>query len=457
MGFLVRFPFVGFGPQLALGAGLLAALISGLWPRVPAASSRAVGAIALVLALVLAALTLPGTGEGMLIRVDGIAIGWQYVFYLGALPFALLMRSDDEVSPALMLGSVLGMALLAASANLLMLFIGLEFLSLPAYLLVARAKGRNAGAQEAAVKYFFAGSTAGAMFLLGLSLHYAASRTLALAPGIGPLAEAGVALMGAAALFKVGCVPLHFWLPDVYESAAPEVSGFLSTSVKAAGILLLIRVTSLAPSSGFAQALPWLGAATALFGAILALRQTRLQRLLAYSSMAHAGNLILAVGAWAAQGMVPTAAASVYFYLFAYLFMNNGAFGFLRVTGLSERSELAGYAAKRPMLAALFAALLLSLGGIPPAAGFLAKLLVFWEAIKAGLYVPVALAGLAALISLGYYLGLVRDMYLDKPVVAEHVPACLFDRMVLTACAVPAALLGLLPWLPGVFARWLTP
>ncbi len=459
MGDLMRFPLVGFGPQLALAGGVLLALASGLSRSIPARFSRALGPAALVAALVLAALTLPGASQGPLIRVDGLSLGWQYVFYLGALPFAFLMRSDDEVSPALLLGSVLGMALLAASANLLMLFIGLEFLSLPAYLLVARAKGRGPGANEAAVKYFFAGSTAGALFLLGLALRYSAAKTLGLGEAVGPLADAGVALMGAAALFKVGCVPLHFWLPDVYESSAPELSGFLSTSVKSAGILLLMRVTALAPASGFARSLPWLGAITALFGAVLALRQTRLQRLLAYSSIAHAGNLILGVGVWAAQSALPVPAAAIYFYLFAYAFMNNGAFGFLRASGLTKRAELAGYAKARPLPAALFAVILLSLGGIPPTAGFLAKLLIFWEAIKAAAYGPAVLAGLAALVSLGYYLSLVRDMYFERVEEGggEHEPVPAFEVGVLAACAIPASFLGLLPWLPTIFARWLTP
>jgi NADH:ubiquinone oxidoreductase subunit 2 (subunit N) len=148
---LMRFPLVGFGPQLALAAGVLALLASGLACGFPARVCRALTPLVLLAALALAALTLPGASHGPLIHVDGLALGWQYVFYIGALPFALLMRADDEVSPALLLGSVLGMALLASSANLLMLFIGLEFLSLPAYLLVARAKGRGPGAPEAAV------------------------------------------------------------------------------------------------------------------------------------------------------------------------------------------------------------------------------------------------------------------------------------------------------------------
>lgn len=447
------------GSQLALGAGLVGALVAGAARGVPARATRWLAALALVAAAALASRTLPGAAGGPLLRVDGTGLAWQYLFCLAALPFALIAPTTDEVVPALLLSSVLGMALLASAGNLIMLFIGLEFLSLPAYLLVARAPGRGRAANEAAVKYFVMGSTAGAIFLLGLACHYAASRTLALLPSGGPLATVGVALMGAAALFKVGCVPLHFWLPDVYESSSPELAGFLSTSLKAAGILLLMRVVSLAPQSGFARALPTLGAVTALVGAFLALRQRSVQRLLAYSSVSHAGNMILGVGAWAAQGLVPSAAAAVYLYLAAYAVLSNGAFLFLRASGLRDRAELAGYARKRPYLAAPFAVVLLALGGIPPGAGFLAKLFVLWEALKAGFYYAAFFGGLASLVGLGYYLGLVRDMYLLDPAPAagqEPAESCCAGATI-AVLAVPAALMGLMPGLVTLFSRWLAP
>lgn len=454
---LARFPLPGLAPQLALGAGLAAALAAGAARRAPAVS-RAVAAAALLCAAALAWTTEPGAAAGVLARVDGFALAWILLFCVGALPFVAAARSRDEVVPALALASVLGMGLLAASSNLIMLFIGLEFLSLPAYLLVARAPGRRSGAQEAAVKYFFMGSAAGALFLLGLACHYAASRTLALSASGGALAGAGVALMGCAALFKAGCVPLHFWLPDVYESAAPELAGFLSTAVKSAAVLLLMRVVALAPQSAFARCLPALGALTMIFGALMALRQPGLQRLLAYSSVSHAGNLILGVGAWAAQGLAPAAAAAVYLYLAAYVLMSNGAFLFVRVSGLTTRAELLGYARRAPALAALFCVILLALGGVPPAAGFLAKLFVLWEALKAGLLLPAFLGGLASLIGLGYYLGLVRDMYFSEPA-AAGAPACVPGRgaaAALCVCALGSAALGLAPGLIGVFTGWLS-
>ena len=444
-------PLFMLGPQAALAAGIVAALLIGMLDEAPRVMLRLVTLSVIGAALIFTGATIPGGGNP-LIRLDSLGLCWQFVIYLGALPLAALLRADDEIPVALFFGSALGMGLLAASGSFLMLFIGLEFMSLPAYLLVARGGGRSESSREAAVKYFFAGSTAGALFLLGMALYYAASRSLTLAPASGPLADAGLALMGAAALFKVGAVPLHFWLPDAYEAAAPEVAGFLSTSMKAAGILLVMRLAALAPASSFARALPAFGALTMVAGALLALRQQKLQRLLAYSSISHAGFVLLGVGSWAAQGATSAGAVAVYFYLAAYVFMSNGVFVFLRVSGLSTRAELRGYAKREPRLAALFAILLLSLGGVPPTAGFLAKLLVLWDAVRAGLYGAALAGGLAALISLGYYLGLIRDAYFEDAAgelpeaaaAARHLPS---ERLVLLACALPAAVLGLAPWL----------
>lgn len=441
---------MSLGPQLALAAGVVAAILVGFFDEAPRAMLRLIALSVMIAAIVFTCVSIPGDG-GPLLRLDTIGLGWQLLIYAAALPLAALLRGDDEIPFALFFGSALGMGLLAASGSLLMLFIGLEFMSLPAYLLVARGGGRGEARREAAVKYFFAGSTAGSLFLLGMALYYAGSRSLALAPASGDLAQAGLALMGAAALFKVGCVPLHFWLPDAYEAAAPEVAGFLSTSMKAAGMLLVMRLAGVMPGSAFARSLPAFGALTMIAGALLALRQQRLQRLLAYSSVSHAGFMLLGIGAWAAQGATAAGAVAVYYYLVAYAFMNNGAFTFLRASGLTTRAELKGYAKREPRLAALFAILMLSLGGVPPTAGFLAKLLVLWDAVRAGLYGAAVVGALAALVSLGYYLGLIRDAYfedatgeLPETARSQHKPS---ERLVLLACSIPAAVLGLAPWL----------
>jgi NADH:ubiquinone oxidoreductase subunit 2 (subunit N) len=281
-----------------------------------------------------------------------------------------------------------------------------------------------------------------------MALYYAQTRTLGPTTlPLGPQGQAGVALMAAAALFKIGAVPLHWWLPDVYEAAAPEVAGFLSTAMKSAAVLFLMRVVALAPNPAFAPALPWIGAVTALVGAFLALRQERLQRLLAYSSLAHAGLLILGVGAWQALGRDAAAASSLLFYLGAYALLSNGAFVFLKASGLTTRAELRGYAARRPGLAAAFAVLLFALGGVPPTGGFVAKLLIFWQAMRASLTMPLIFAAVSALVSLAYYLALVRDMYLEEPEGAVPADGPALARLAVLICAIGALILGAAPLL----------
>ncbi|MBI5241725.1 MAG: hypothetical protein HY926_14725 [Elusimicrobia bacterium] len=438
-----------WGPAAVLAGGSLAVLAIGLGAsdehRPPAWLMRATAAAAVLLALALGAVS-PEAARPPLLRGDLLGSSLQAVFLAAGLPFLFMMDPADEVPPALALGSLIGMAIIAVSGSLLALFIGLELMSVPAYLLVARS--RSPRALEAAVKYFFAGGAAAALFLMGMAVHFSAAGSLDLAAAPGRVGEAGLALMVAAALFKLGAVPLHFWLPDVYEASDPELAGFFSTGVKAAAVLLLARLTGISQGPILAV-LPWAAALTILFGAAVALRQTRLQRLLAYSSISHAGFMLLAVAAWAGQGRPLSAAGAVFFYAAAYLFMSAGAFLWLKVTGLSERSELKGLARSRPADAAVLGVLLLALAGIPPTAGFVAKFLVFWEGFKAGIYAPLVLAGLGAFLSLGYYLGMVRDMYFDEPEgeAAAAPEAGMTRRCLVSAFAVLALLLGVMPWL----------
>lgn len=421
-------------PQLALTAGIAAVLGLGMRRVLPWQAVRWLGALALLAAAVLSACSASGASLPLL-RVDLLGRALTALFCLAALP-VVLGPERDEVPVVLALGSVLGMTLIASGANLLMLFIGLELMSVPAYLLAARGR-RRAAALEAGVKYFFAGGLAGALFLLGMVLHYAAAGSLALSPAEGPLPRAGLSLMAAAALFKIGAVPLHFWLPDVYEAADPEVAAFFSTGVKAAGVLFLMRLLELGP----VPALPWVGAATAVFGAVMGLRQRSLQRLLAYSSISHAGLLILGAGTGS------TSPVPVVFYLAVYLAMSAGAFLWVGATGLSERGELRGYAAVQPASAAVLALLLLSLAGIPPLGGFAAKFLILWEAVKAGLYGPALLAGLSSLVALGYYLGLIRDMYFEDYSGTTSTRSVEATNSVVAVCAALSAALGGAIWL----------
>jgi NADH-quinone oxidoreductase subunit N len=432
-------------PQAVLAAGAIVVLGTGAWGKASAAVRKALALAAVALALA----TLAATPEGIdlpLLNLD--ALGWatQCVFMVAAMPLLYLAEPVDEILLALVLSVLIGAGFIASSANLLTLFLGLETMSLPAYLLVSRS--RSGLGLEASMKYFFAGATASALFLMGMALHFAAGGSLALAAAPGRLGAAALALMGAAAFFKLGAVPLHFWLPDVYEASDPELAAFFSTGIKAAAALFLLRVCGIAPRGTFAELLPWAACLTILYGAVAALRQKNLSRLLAYSSISHAGFMMLAIAAWASQGRSTRAAAALFFYLAVYLFMSGGAFLWLRVAGVRQRTQLRGLAASRPVDCALLAALLLTLAGAPPTAGFAAKFLVFWEAFKAGLYWPMILAGIGALLSLGYYLGLIRDMYFDEPgpqTAGAAVPAR--GRGLVAAFALAAFILGLAPWL----------
>lgn len=444
---------IPMGPQAALAAGVLGALSLGLLRKPPALALRALAVASVAGAMLLAVCSSTGGYASAIVLTDSKSIGWQYLIYLGALPLALWLDGEDDVLVALFLGATLGMSLLAAASNLPMLFIALEFMSLPAYLLVARSRPGTRGL-EAAIKYFFAGGVAGALFMLGLSLYYADTRSLAASTDLSPLGQAGAGLMAAAALFKLGAFPLNWWLPDAYEAAAPEVSGFLSTAMKSAAVLFLMRLCELAPEAGFISFLPAVGAVTALAGAVMALRQERLQRLFAYSSVANAGLLIIGVGAWAASGRSSEGVSALLFFLGAYAFMSNGTFAFIKHSGLETRAQLKGRGAAMPAAAAAFTILLFSLGGIPPTGGFMAKLLLLWRAVDADLYWPAAAGAVSALISLAYYLGMTRELWLEAPQGPEPKPGP--GGPLVIACAVGVVLLGAAPWLMSSLSGALT-
>lgn len=449
---------------LVLAAGLGATLLAALGLDVRRSARVARGVLLLSIAASLAVLAPQGAQPGALLRQDGPAVLWQLLFLLAAVPLAALMPLSSELPAALLGATLVGMTLLAAANHLVLFFLGLELMSLPSYLLLYRL-GRDRRALEAAIKYFFAGSVGSALFLFGVSIFYSLTGTLAMDPlGItSPRLELALALMGAGALFKLGAAPLHFWLPDVYEAGEPTLVGFFSTGVKSAALLFLFRVLNLVPlaAGGLASWLPSVSVATMTVGNLLALRQTSLQRLLAYSSVAHVGYLLLGVWAWNAlrpiNGGGP-ASASVFVYMAATLFMSTGAFLALRLGGLRERKQLAGLASRRPWLAAFLTLMLLSLASIPPTGGFLAKFLVFWDAIKAGGVWLAAIAAANSVVGLGYYFALIRDLYLSEPgpdTAKDYAPLEWGPKALVLACAAPTLVLGLWPGAWQLAVSWL--
>jgi NADH-quinone oxidoreductase subunit N len=451
-------PLTMFAPEIPVALALAAALVLGMKSR-PGNGllARGVGAAGVLAGLFLLFWGPPYT-DTWLVRAGGVAKAWQVFFHLAALAFLASHPARGERPVALLLGALLGMDLIAAANDLFALFIGLELMSLPVYLLVAGLRPGRRGL-EAAIKYFFAGSAASGLFLFGLSIWYAATGTTALAPG-GP-SSAGtslaLALMGSAALFKIGAFPFRSWVPDVYEASEPELTAFMSTAVNAAGVLTLMLLSighsSFDPLGDSGASPPNLGAwlpavsiATMTLGNLLALRQRNVRRLLAYSSIAHAGALLAAVWVWQARGH-GAELATVWFYLGAYLFMNTGAFLFLKISKISEVEELRGYGARAPWPAAFFALMLFSLGAVPPTAGFLAKLYVLWDLLKGGGVLLAAAVALNSLLGLGYYLSLVRTMTLEEP--GPRTPEEAFrpnaaEALVLLCCA-GATLAGFIP------------
>ncbi|MBI4386252.1 MAG: NADH-quinone oxidoreductase subunit N [Elusimicrobia bacterium] len=462
---------IGF-PPLALSAALAAVLLVAVARPAPARGTRLLAVAALLGAL---AWTLSHWGERFqteLLRWDGLGAAWMLLLLLGSLPLALLIEIRGERPLALLLGTVLGMALLATANHLFLLFLGLEIMSLSLYLLVAltpnhadRGAGSSANSGrriEAAIKYFFCGAFVAAIYLFGLSIYYAKTGGMAMRPH--PFESPGLALavtlMVCAALFKIGAFPMHFWLPDVYEAAAPELSAFMSTTVKAAGILLLARLAVLLPhgnTPGPEMWLPWIALATMTLGNLLALRQTNLQRLLAYSSLSHVGYLLAGVWAWFKSAGAPEQAASIYFYLLTYLFMSMGAFLFVKAAGVSRYDEIRGLSRRSPGLAAFFALMLLSLAGIPPTGGFLAKFFILWDVLRSGsVWLAVAIA-LNSLIGLGYYFSLIQAAVFDEPVEPGPAspPITLPARLTLWACSLGTLILGLLPGVRTLLAACL--
>lgn len=331
---------------------------------------------------------------------------------------------------AMLLLATTGMRVMTIANDFMTLFISLEILSLALYILVGfnRKDPRSA---EAALKYFLLGAFASAFFLYGVALIYAATGTTNLteiAKGIlplsaplpgAPLLPIGAGLLVVGFGFKLALVPFHMWTPDAYQGAPTPVTAFMSVATKTAAFAALIRVLSALTTHDkpWLLALAVLAALTMTLGNLAALRQNSLKRMLAYSSIAHAGYVLIGLASGTAQGT-----QGALYYLLAYTFMNIGAFSV--VLALQRRDEndvqmerLTGLAARRPGLALLMAIFMFSLTGVPPLAGFFAKLYVFGAAVNGGLIWLVITGGLNSAVSAYYYLRVIVSMYMTEPAV----------------------------------------
>jgi NADH-quinone oxidoreductase subunit N len=358
------------------------------------------------------------------LSLDPLALLLMAVFVLVS-AFVLLMSLQYSRRHAINLGQLCGLLLLAtaglmimvSSTDWLVVFLGLEVLSVASYAL-AGLKRNDRASSEAAAKYFLLGSFAGAFFVFGLALLYGTTGRLDFGPGLaaGAAPAVGLGLILTALFFKIAIAPFHMWAPDVYDGAPTPVTVFLTIAPKAAGLAILIRVLPPLIAGGggasvFGPVVSVAAVLTMFAGNLAALRQTRIKRLLAYSAIAHSGYLLVAVVAGDAPSLV--------FYLIAYLFMNAGAFGVLMAMsgeGVETGSiaDLAGLGRRHPWLAASLAVFMLSLAGIPPTAGFLAKFYVFSAAVAKGQVLLAVAAVMASLVSVAYYLKVIVAMYMQE-------------------------------------------
>ena len=407
----------------------------------------------------------PVTGFEKMIAVDDYSRFFK-VLIASALAVATLLsvsRTDAErVRPAeyhaLLLLASTGMMFAAGALDLLTLYLSLELTTLCSYILVGITVEKPAS-NEAAIKYFLTGSFASALLLYGIALTYGvtggktdferiAQALSESSSGSHPILLVAISLLGAGLAFKVAAVPFHAWAPDAYQGASAPVAAFLAAASKAAGLAALGRVTLIAFESEagiLSVVLSGLAALSMVVGSLIALSQTDLKRLLAYSSIAHAGYALL--------GFIAGEAGATMTYAFLYVFMTLGAFGV--VIALGERGEtLDGYqglAAQRPRAAALMLLFLLSLTGIPPTAGFAAKFVVILSVIRAG-NVPLAvLAVVCSVISAFVYLRVAVLMYMQEPAEPEPSP---WPKAVSAAVAVAALVTVIGGIFPGSLTSW---
>jgi len=402
---------------------------------------------------------------------------------------------DEDDGPdfyTLLFGATIGMMLMATSNNLLMLFVGVEMTSVPSYAMVGFLKGRKPSS-EAALKYVVYGAGAAGVMLYGLSILAGVLGTTdmsvlverlgtAATGGSGGLSDPelravslGILLVMVGIAFKLSLVPFHFWCPDAFEGASAEVAGFLSVASKAGAFGLMVRFClSLSGAPGteslmiaFGVGIGFIACVTTTFGNLAAYAQTNLKRLLAYSTIAHAGYMVMAVAALLVLANSPQAATTqvdmnravegLLYYLVVYLFMNLGAFAIVAIarnhTFSEEIDSFKGLVSQSPTLCIGMLICMFSLVGMPPFGGFVGKLMIFAAAFKAGeihwfMYVVVSFGALNTVFSLVYYIRVLKTMFLDeRPADARPVPvrlASLESAFVMTL-AVFVLLLGLLP------------
>jgi NADH-quinone oxidoreductase subunit N len=420
-------------PEIVLGVGAMALLMLGVYRS--ERSTVLIDALSIAL-LVVAGVIVVLLPEGKLVTfggsfvVDGFA-RFLKILALAGSAAAILMSIDYDQREGqrrfeysvLIVLSTLGMLMLISAADLIALYLGLELMSLPLYV-VAASHRTSLRSTEAGLKYFVLGALSSGMLLYGASLVYGFTGTVSFtgiahsAADAGPGLIFGLVFLFAGFCFKISAVPFHMWTPDVYEGAPTPITAFFAAAPKVAGIAMFVRAAVMAfpgITTQWQEIVSFVSIASMLLGSFAAIGQRNIKRLMAYSSIGHMGFALVGLAAGTAEGV-----QGVLVYMAIYITMTLGVFAVIlsmrRDGGMVESiDQLAGLARTHPGMAFLMAVLLFSMAGVPPLAGFFAKFFVFAAAMKAGLYVLAVIGVLASVIGAYYYLAIVKTMYFDEP------------------------------------------
>jgi NADH-quinone oxidoreductase subunit N len=400
-------------------------------------------------------------GRGMLVT-DSLSFFLTWITLVTVFLVVILSEYDHTfdglplaVYYGLFLLAATGLILVVSANDFLMIFLSIELVGVPGFILTGYLR-RLEKSSEGAIKFFLIGAFSSAMLAYGISILYGllgSTSLTSLQTGAQALQDhAALALVAVFFIlvsfgFKIALVPFHMWVPDAFEGAPTPIAAFLSVAPKVAGAAIALRVFLLnlpSASLGAISVLAILAALTMTIANVIGLQQTNVVRLLAYSSIAHMGYLLLGLVAGGQMGI-----SSVYLYGWVYLFMNLGAFAVViclsNALHSNDLSAYAGLSKRSPLLSALFVLFLISLAGIPPTAGFIAKFYVFSAALSAGWVWLVIIAAVNSVISVGYYFKILRAMYLEKPVSEDPISVNLSTRLTLAATSFVTLFFGILP------------
>jgi len=463
---ILNIDFCTIMPEIFITALALAILVIDLF--LGRRNRDVLGYLSIIGLLVLVPVTLMSVGTtasfGGTVISDAFSAFFTVVFIIAALITLLIstdylrrMKVNRGEYYYMVLFATLGMMVMAKSNDLVNFYVGLELMALSFYILVAFRTG-NSRSVEGALKYFILGALSSGVMLYGISFVYGFAGTTNLAgiagrhsagPGGGALLVLGVALVVAGFSFKLALFPFHVWAPDTYEGAPTPITAFLSVGSKAAAFAVFLRVFAVAFPAFHPEwsRLLWiLAALTMVYGSVTAISQKNIIRMLAYSSIAHAGIVLMGLLSYNSTGM-----SSILYYMLVYAFMNMGAFAvvalFVRSDGSGERiDDYRGLYSRRPALAALMTLFLLSLAGVPPTGGFAAKFFVLASAVEAGYYWLAAIGVIATAIALYFYLKVVFYMYMREPDAELDLPRTSIPyKVVLFVTAAGTVILGIYP------------